>query len=297
MSPDPPAWLSAFQARFTSVLRTPLDRSSGSLSPRVDHYDPDAVRDVVDGPYAAAGERLAVYNRQVWCRLFNALHDAFPLTARLLGFWWFNAWAGRYLDVHPPRGWDLDDVAERFVEWLEADRAQADAADGGAVSLESIDPQLDARMLVEAARIDAGFRTVFRAPPVTPWRPSSEDADRLLDAHLVESPAFVLVEEHSALLELRRHVLADRSERRFAPPAAWPSPRHAVLARAGESTLEMPLEPREAELLLLLRRHPVRDALGALEAACPESERAALPAKTQAWLAKGVARGFWIGAR
>ncbi len=306
MSASPPAWLAAFQARFTSVLRTPLDRGSGSLSPRADLYDRDAIRDVVDGPHAAGSERLAVYNRQVWCRLFNALHDAFPLTVRLLGYWWFNAWAARFLDAHPPRGWDLDDVGERFVAWLEADLARPDpgadaedpgAAEAGPESLERIDPRLDARMLVEAARIDEGFRTVFRAPPVPTWRPSSEDAVRLLDAHLVESPAFVIVEEHSALLELRRSVLKDRSERRFPPPAPWPSPRAAVLARAGEATREMPLEPREAELLRLLRTHSVREAVGRLEAACPESDRAALPAQTRAWLARGVAHGFWVGTR
>lgn len=295
--PAPPAWLEAFQTRFTSVLRAPLDRSTGSLSPRADHYDPEAIRDTRGGPHATASERLAVYNRQVWCRLFNALHDAFPLTVRLLGYWSFNGWAARYLGAHPPRGWDLDDVGERFVGWLEAVLAQPDAALAGADSLQSIDPHLDARMLIEAARIDEGFRTVFRAPPVPTWRPTAEDAERLLDAHLVESPAFVIVEEHSALLALRRRVLQDRSEDRFAPPAPGPSARAAVLVRAGEATLEMPLEPREADLLRLLRLHSVREAVGQLEAACPPSERAALPAQTRAWLARGVARGWWMGMR
>lgn len=297
MSSAPPEWLAAFQARFTSVLRTPLDRSTGSLSPRADHYDPDAIRDVVDGPHATGSERLAVYNRQVWCREFSALHDALPLTARLFGYWSFNAWAARFLDVHPPRGWDLDRVGEGFVEWLAADFARAETSAERTQALGAIDPKLDARMLVEAARIDEAFRTVFRAPAVTTWRPSSDDAERLLDAHLVESPAFVIVEEHTALLELRRSVLSDRSERRFPPPAPWPSPRAAALVRAGEATLQMPLDPREAELLRLLRTHSVRDAVGRLEAACPESERADLPARTRAWLARGVTHGWWVGMR
>lgn len=297
MSAKDPAWLEAFQARFTSVLRAPLDRSTGTLTPRPEAYAKAAIDDVLDGPRATAPERLAVYNRQVWCRVFDALQDAFPLTARLFGPWWFNAWAARFVSANPPRGWDLDGVGDGFVAWLEDDLARpasdADVPEG----LARIDARLAPRTLVEAARIDDAFRTIFRAPAVDAWRPSADDAARLLDAVLVASPAFVIVEEHAPLLELRRRVLADRSERRAPPPPPFASPRVAALARAGESTLEIPLEPREADLLRLLREHSVRDAVGLLEAACPPNERAALPAKTQAWLARGVARGVWVGMR
>lgn len=274
-----PPWLEAFQGRFGSILRTPLDRGSGTLTAQPDAYDPALVEATLDGPSTSRADRLAVYNRQYWFRMFGVLHDAFPLVCRLIGYWAFNAHAGRYLEAHPPRGWDVDAVPDAFVVFFE----------------EHLDhePVEEREALVEAARMDAAFRQVFRAPPIAPFRPSPEDAALLLDARLVRSPAVIRVEEHSALAELRRTILRDPSERSFPFPRAWPEMRSFAIISADEKTLEIPLEPREADLLRLLDAHPVREALGMLERACPEHERPALPAKTQLWLARSVQRGWW----
>lgn len=282
----PPAWLEAFQARFGDVLRAPLDRATGTLTPVTDAYDRGVVESSLDGSTLGGAERLAVYNRQYWCRLFDVLHGAFPLVCRLLGYWSFNAFAGRYLLAHPPRGWDLDDMPEAFPEWFTSD------LDAGTSSL---DAGVDARALVEAARIDAAFRAVFRAPDVPVFRPGADDAAHLPDARLTPSPAAVIVVEHTALLDLRRAALKDTTERSFPFPPAWPAPRSVALFRAGDRTVEAPLEPMEAELLHLLRDHPVRDALARIERACPDADRASLPERTRAWLARSVERGWWTG--
>ncbi len=276
-----PPWLEDFQARFGAVLRAPLDRATGTLKAVEGAYDAGMVESIVDGPATTSAERLAVYNRQYWFRLFGVLHSAFPLTCRLMGYWAFNAYAARYLDAHPPRGWDLDSVADGFVRFFEPEHDDA--------------PERIA--IVEAARIDAAFRDVFRAPPVTPFRPSAEDEAHLLDARLVVSPAVAIVSEHSALADVRRTILRDESERRVPFPRHWPEVRLLAIVRTDEGTGEIPLEAREAELLRLLAEHPVRAALGLLERACTESERATLPAKTQNWLARSVMRGFWMGRR
>lgn len=286
MKPEPPAWLEAFQARFGDVLRTPLDRAPGTLTPTPDAYDRDVLESSLDGATLDGAARLAVYNRQYWCRLFDVLHGAFPLVCRLQGYWQFNAFAGRYLQAHPPRGWDLDDVPQGFADWFASDLD---------VSAPSLEAGVDARALIEAARIDAAFRTVFRAPDAPVFRPGAEDAAHLPEARLTPSPAAVIVEEHSALLELRRGILADTTERRFPFPPAHPARRAVALFRAGDRTVEAPLEPMEAELLHLLCDHPVRDALARLERACPDAERASLPERTGAWLAKSVERGWWTG--
>ena len=102
--PAPP-WLEDFQSRFGTVVRAPLDRATGTLVARVETYDPTMVEASIDGPTTTRAERLAVYNRQYWFRLFGVLHSAFPLVCRLLGHWTFNGYAGRYLEAHPPRGW------------------------------------------------------------------------------------------------------------------------------------------------------------------------------------------------
>ena len=278
-----PPWLQDFQARFGDVLRTPLARDTGTLSATPDRYDSELVRETLGGSGMTSAERLAVYNRQYWFRLFGVLHGAFPLTCRLMGYWEFNRYAGRYLLAHPPRGWDIDAIAEDF---------------GPFFAREIDEPAAEEReVYVEAARIDAAYRAVFRAPPVTPFRPSAADAAHLLDARLIESPAVAILEEHSGLLALRRTLLNDASERRVPLPPPWPALRTVALFRTAEGTAEVPLEAREAALLRLLREHPVRDAVALLERGCPEEDRAELPSKTQAWLARSVQRGWWTGMR
>jgi len=278
-----PAWLEDFQTRFGEVLRMPLARETGTLSATPDRYDSETVAGTLDGAGMTSAERLAVYNRQYWFRLFGVLHGAFPLTCRLMGYWAFNAYAGRYLLAHPPSGWDIDTIAEDFVTFFAREIDESVAHEREAY--------------VEASRIDAAYRAVFRAPPVTPFRPSAADAAHLLDARLIESPAVAILEEHSALLDLRRTLLNDTSEQRVPLPPAWPAPRSAALFRTDEGTGEAPLEVREAELLRLLREHSVREAVALLERACPAEERAELPSKTQGWLARSVQHGWWTGMR
>jgi hypothetical protein len=265
MTPD---WLAEFQARFGAVLRAPLDRTSGTLRAVPSSYDL--------GPDTPSKERLAVYNRQYWFRLFGVFHTAFPLTTRLVGHWAFNDYAARFLLDHPPCGWDIDDVPNGFEDWFAT--------------------VVEVEALREAARIDAAWRRVFRAPSTTPFHPSSKDAASLLDSRLELSPAVAVVSERWPLLELKRAFSGDDGEAPIALPAALSEPRFWALVRRAEGIAQLPLETREAELFTLLARHTVRDALVRLEAACTESERATLPAHAQRWLARSVQLDFWTRA-
>ncbi len=264
-----PDWLGDFQARFGTVLRTPLDRSTGTLRATPSAYDP-----AVDAPPG----RLAVYNRQYWFRLFSVLQDAFPLTTRLFGHWLFNDHATRFLLERPPSGWDVGRVPDGFEAFL-----------AGALDT----PDRDA--VLEAARIDAAWRRIFTAPPAAPYRPTPQDAARLLDARLVPSPALALIEEHWPLLELRRKVLGDAGEARVPLPPRLPRSSWWALVRTDAGIGRLPLDAREGELMELLQRVPVRDALAQLEAACEPAERAGLPERTRAWLARSVQLDFWVG--
>jgi hypothetical protein len=266
----PPDWLEDFQARFGATLRTPLDRASGTLTATPDAYDAAlAARAVRPG-------RLAVYNRQYWFRLFEALQGAFPLTARLLGFWEFNGHAARFLLERPPRSWDLDRAADGFEAFFDPEHHEAAERDA----------------LREAARIDAAWRRVRRAPAAPAWRPSPADAERLPTARLVPSPAVVFVTETRPLLELRATL---RDEPRVELPPPLPRARSWAVVRRDEGIARFPLEAREAELLELLAGHALSDALAQLESACSDDERAALPEQTRAWLARSVERGDWAG--
>ncbi len=280
----PPAWLEELQARFGSVIRAPLDRTSGTLTATPTAYDADVLGEALDGPRASGANRLAVYNRQYWFRLFDVLQTAFPLTTRLFGHWTFNDYAARFLLANPPRGWDLDRAPDGFDEFLsEAESPILTVGHG------------DRLAFLEGARIDAAWRSVFGAPRVSPYRPSASDAARLLEARLIPSPAVALCEEHWPLLELRKSIRDDASEAPIALPTRLPASRWWALVRRDEGIGQLPLEAREAELFTLLRSHTVADALGRLEAACSEKERVTLPTKTQGWLARSVELDFWIG--
>ena len=277
-----PAWLADFQEHFGGVLRTPLDRASGTLRATPSAYDP--LVGVVDGPRASASERLAVYNRQYWFRLFTVMQGCFPLTTRLLGHWTFNGHAGRFLFEHPPRGWDVEQVSDGFVTWLAT-----------VVKKPGFEASVEGDALLDAAEIDAAFRAVFLAPEVALFRPTAEDAPRILGSRLISSPAARVIEDRWSLLDLRRSLEGDRSEARVPLPERLVRPAWWALVRKPQGIAHVPLDPREGHLLRLLERFPVQDALALLEAECPESERAELPARARGWLARGVEHGLWMG--
>ncbi len=276
----PPPWLAELQARFGEVLRTPLDRAGGRVRASTEAYDPTAVAEVRDRAAARAADRLAVYNRQYWFRLLRTMQTAFPLTARLLGPWELDGLAARFLGAHPPRGWDLETVPigfERFVEEALAVRA-------------------DAPLLCEAVKLDAAWAKVSRAPAVVPFRPRPQDAAQLLDARLVLSPAAAIFVEGWALSELRAE-LSDTSRRDSASPDRLSAPRWSALVCDADGIRRFALESREGELLSLLTRHSVRDALAHLEDGCTPGERAQLPERTRRWLTRSVALGLWSEAK
>jgi hypothetical protein len=205
----------------------------------------------------------------------------FPLTTRLLGHWTFNGYAGRFLVEHPPRGWDVDHVGHGFVTWL------------GTLPKAAFDVERDA--VLDAAELDAAFRAVFLAPEVAPFRPTAEDAPRILASRLVASPAVRVIEERWPLLDIRRSLEGNRSEASVRLPERLERSRWWALVRNPQGIAHVPLDPLEGLLLRLLERFSVQEALARLEAECPESERAELPARTQSWLARGIEHGFWSG--
>ncbi|MFO0566326.1 MAG: putative DNA-binding domain-containing protein [Polyangiaceae bacterium] len=275
-----PEWLADFQERFGSVITTPLDRTSGTLTARTDRYDPAV--GALPGPRAPAEHRLAVYNRQYWFRLFEVLQFSFPLTTRLIGHWKYNALAASFLSANTPKSWDIDRVADGFEGFVARVRPGPELG-------------IDSDAVVEAAYIDAAHRRVFRAPAVLAFRPGARDAEQLLTARLVPSPAMAILHESWPLLELRRTLGATEGEAPLALPPRLAEPRHFALLRHPEGFVTFPLEAREAELFELLLRGRLADALAELEARCSEAERGSLPERAQRWLARSVELGFWIG--
>jgi hypothetical protein len=284
-----PTWLLELQARFGQMLRTPLDRSTGTLRAVTSSYDARLV-DATKPSSLPARERLAIYHRQYWARLLSVLQKAYPLTARLLGFWHFNELAARHLTATPPTGFDVEDIALGFEAFL------ATALEAGAPA-ELIDDQgARAEAIVEASRIDGAFQRVLRAPVTKPLRLTATNERELAALRLLPSPAIALVYESWAWCDERAGLIASSDETAVALPRRLPQPRRQLLVFRENRIGTLPLEAREGELLELLFEQPLGAALGALEARCSPEERERLPEQARAWLGRSVGLGVWSGA-
>jgi len=292
--PASPAWLLELEAAFGRMLRQPLSRATGALRAETGAYPPELLAQAKPGPGLSGAERLAVYHRQYWFRLFTLLQGAFPLTARLVGFWRFNQLVSDFLVAHPPRGWNIDQASDGFADFL------GETLPDTELELEPARGPLPRAALLEAARIDAAYHDVFCAPLVTPYAPAQGDAARLAQGRLRLSPAVALLTESWPLCELRRRAVGAQSTEaslvlgpRLAERRSW------LLGRDGVRLGLLALEPREARLLELLTRHPVAAALARLEAEYSgsglETERQQLPELVQSWLARSVRLGVWAG--
>lgn len=282
-----PAWLAQLQARFGAILRTPLDRSSGTLRPQPDAYEAALRQKVQDGPGLGSEQRLSVYNRQYWFRLFGVLQNEYPLTAALLGYWRFNDYAARFLLENPPRDIDIYRAAEGFDGFL------SDSVPEPSVPLDPGKPALPRAALLDAARLDAAIRRALYEPLVPRLQLAEADAECFARGRLRPRTGLTVLSESWPLVALRRQLGA----RRTGGSAALPPPHSqqvwwAVFSTEG-GTGQLELCWLQAQLFLLLSKHPVAEALARLDASCPAEERPALPARVQGWLAQSAELGFW----
>jgi len=282
------AWLADFQRAFGEVLRTPLDASSGSLRARTDRYAPQLTAAVGDAPSCSGRARLAVYNRQYWFRLLTTMQTSWPLTARLLGLFFFNLHAQRFLLQQPPRHFDLRVVTLGFDVYLARSMGAAE------VDIGPGEKPVPRAALLEAATLDAAFARVFYAPAEPRFDPLQLSGP-LTDCKLKSSAAYARVRERWPLAELRCTLTDARSERAVALPEPHAHAQAWALFRNERGVAQVRLAPLQLRLLELLEQHPLGHALAQLEAEAEPAARPALPEHTRVWLAQGVACGFWTG--
>src|SRR3984885_6439567 len=63
-------------------------------------------------------ERLEIYNRQYWFRLFSSFEEDFPGLKSVVGSRRFQALMRAYLEAHPSRSFTLRNLGSSLVEWL-----------------------------------------------------------------------------------------------------------------------------------------------------------------------------------
>jgi len=282
MKPPVPSWLEGFEANFSAMLRTPLDRSTGTLRAEVDRY-PSALVDLsLPRAEIPATERLAVYNRQYWFRLFGVLQNEFRLTCALLGPWHFNRLASLFLQESPPAAPDLARAVDGFVQF--ARRFPIDAA--------TVNPQA----ALQAAEIDEGFRNLFWAPRLSPEAIATfqqHTPEQLVTGRLRPSGRFVVIEEYWPLIDLRRSLSAAPTEQRALPAPHANGRSHAAIVAGDSGPIILPLHPLQATLYQYLQRMPLVAALSAIEGKASATQATTLASDVQTWLQTSVRLGFW----
>lgn len=63
-------------------------------------------------------ERLEIYNRQYWFRVFSSFEEDFPGLKAVVGGRRFQALMRAYLEAHPSRSFTLRNLGSLLVEWL-----------------------------------------------------------------------------------------------------------------------------------------------------------------------------------
>jgi len=303
-----PPWLRSLQQGFGDLLRSPLDPSSGTFEPPQARYPAEVVAELaVEGEADRVEDRLALYHRQYWIRLFVTLQTGFPRTASAVGFWAFNHLAAAHLLKQAPAHWDVDrasDGFDTFVERLLREvvprsrrAAPLDRPDRRPLSSLQVGKRIRQRPEVrallacptevghvrQALRVDAADRASFAAPWVEPWRPRPDELGGLAERVLELTPSVRVVRVDWDLLKASEE-----------PAARLPAGRALVFARSLEGTVARTVPLSFGRLLLFASEAPFGEALGRFEHTAPEREVASLRKDLGELVQVALGGGWWV---
>lgn len=187
----------------------------------------------------SAFERLEVYNRQYWFRLFEALDSDYPALTKLLGQSQFRKLAEAYLSDFPSASYTLRDLGRRLESWLSAHLQYAGKYPEAALDI---------------ARLEWAYVEAFDAAEVPPIKPedlaaAGEEAKLRLQPYIRFMDLRCAVDEFTA--EAHDHDFEKRDRRYFGKTRFKPLAEIFTLAvyRKGDFVAQMPLD-REAAIVL-----------------------------------------------
>src|SRR5271154_296695 len=112
--------LLALQRRMARAVMTPLTPGERmrNLSPSGRSMRAEAASFIKPNDRLTSFERLEIYNRQYWFRIFSALTDDFPGLRAVLGDRQFDALSKAYLQDCPNTSFTLRNLGSKLEGWL-----------------------------------------------------------------------------------------------------------------------------------------------------------------------------------
>lgn len=162
-----PSELKDRQIWFASIITRPIDLESQMMpiSPSGIPMEIEAAQYIAPSATMRPEKRIQVYNQQYWWRLLSALHELFPLVTRLFGYTDFNQTIGiPYLEKYPPNSWSLNNLGERFPQWIQ----ESYSAD-------------DKKLILESGTLDQAFNDVFLVGEETPINSENHSPDTVAE--------------------------------------------------------------------------------------------------------------------
>lgn len=116
--------LQELQRRVAAAVMHPLTRDERMRHRRADGVSNEAEATALIRPNdrLTAFERLEIYNRQYWFRLYSSFEEDFPGLQAILGRTRFEKLMRTYLTECPSHSFTLRNLGSRLVQWLESNQ-------------------------------------------------------------------------------------------------------------------------------------------------------------------------------
>jgi hypothetical protein len=177
--------LHELQRRMAAAVMRPLTRDEQMRRRDADNrsIDREVSSFIKPNDRLSSFERLEIYNRQYWFRLFSSFEEDFPGLKSIVGSRRFEKLMRAYLEAHPSRSFTLRNLGSSLVNWLKENPKYT----------EPFTPDAIAMAALEWAHIEA-FDNERRAPLA-----ASEIAELNDSSHLELQPYLRLLEAPSAV--------------------------------------------------------------------------------------------------
>lgn len=173
------------QRRMASAVMRPLtqDEQMRRRDTKKHSVEKEASSFIKPNDRLSSFERLEIYNRQYWFRLFSSFEEDFPGLKSIVGSKRFKRLMRAYLEAHPSRSFTLRNLGSSLVRWLEQNPQYTAPLTADAIAMAAL----------EWAHIEA-FDNEQRVPLA-----ASEVASLKEESHLELQPYLRLVEAPSAV--------------------------------------------------------------------------------------------------